>query len=79
MPKLHSTRWSIFASKDTGTNSKVLRRFDTPDEYHAPELANAYTQELRRQGWNINEISEVDEDGSPIQQQRGGRRVTRTR
>ena len=66
-------RFSIFASKDMGTNSKELRRFDTPDEYHAPELASAYVSELRRQGWNINEIAEVDQDGYPVQQ-RGVRR-----
>ena len=67
-------KFSIFASKDTGTNSKELRRFDTPNEYHAPELANAYSQELRRQGWNINEIAEVDEDGYPVLYQRVRRR-----
>lgn len=74
MPKEHSTRWSIFASKDTGTNSKELRRFDTPNEYHGKELANAYTRELLQQGWNIHEMCAVDKDGYPVQQQRGRRR-----
>ena len=64
-----AVRFSIFASKDTGTNSKELRRFDTPDEYHGRELANAYANELSRQGWKINEVSEVDSNGYPVGKQ----------
>jgi len=58
-------KFSIFASKTTGTSSKELRRFDTPDEYHGKELAAAYTWELRRQGWTINEVCQTDTDGLP--------------
>jgi hypothetical protein len=69
-------KFSIFASKDTGTNSKELKRFDTPEDNNSDFLAAAYVSELAQQGWRINEVCETDSNGFPIKKPWGPARAS---